>query len=77
MMFRLPNSQKRQGQGQGQGPGPGPGPGQGDFEENTRGTEKSVANEGHQSLFIAWERGGGVGRSRRTLGGTQGEQRSL
>ena len=43
------------------GPGPGPGPGQGDFEENTRGTEKSVANEGHQSLFIAWEGEGGRG----------------
>lgn len=34
-----------------------------DYEENTGGTEKSKANEGHQSLFIAWE---GMGRSRGT-----------
>ena len=51
--------------------------GQGDFEENTRGTEKSVANEGHQSLFIAWEGGGGGGAESENFGGTQGEQRSL
>ena len=43
-----------------EGKGQGPGPGQGDFEENTRGTEKSVANEGHQSLIIALEGRGGV-----------------
>ena len=36
-----------------------------DYEENAAGTEKSKANEGHQSLFIAWE---GMGRSRGTGG---------
>ena len=36
-----------------------------DYEENTGATEKSKANEGHQSLFIAWE---GMGRSRGTGG---------
>ena len=50
----------------------GPGPGQGDFEENTRGTEKSGANEGHQSLFIAWEEGGGGEAESENFGGNTG-----
>ena len=59
------------------GPGPGPGPGQGDFEENTRGTEKSVANEGHQSLFIAWEGGGGEAESENFGGNTGGTEKFI
>lgn len=32
------------------------------FGGNTGGTEKFIANEEHQSLFIAWEEGCGVRR---------------
>ena len=50
----------------------GAGAGAGGLEENTRGTEKSVANEGHQSLFIAWEGGGGGEAESENFGGKTG-----